>query len=78
MQREHLRASILVLQRTVNTSAYVIYIPESRKVFITNQVRFDETSSSIVNNQQWTNMQQILSETHLISWVKIRRRNGNL
>jgi hypothetical protein len=27
-----------------NTSACVIYVPESRKVFITNQVRFYETS----------------------------------
>jgi hypothetical protein len=27
-----------------NTSAYVIYVPESRKEFITNQARFDETS----------------------------------
>ena len=27
-----------------NTSAYVIFVPESRKVYITNQVRFDETS----------------------------------
>jgi hypothetical protein len=26
-----------------NTSAYVIYVPESRKVYIANQVRFDET-----------------------------------
>ena len=27
-----------------NTSVYVIFVPESRKVYITNQVRFDETS----------------------------------
>ena len=26
-----------------NTSGYVIYIPESQKIFISNQVRFDET-----------------------------------
>jgi hypothetical protein len=27
-----------------NTSAYIIYLPESRKVYITSQVKFDETS----------------------------------
>ena len=30
--------------RDSNTSAYVIYVPEARKEYITNQVRFDETS----------------------------------
>jgi hypothetical protein len=45
-----------------NTSAYVIYVPESRKVYITNQVRFDETSFPFWKQSavRYTKMQLIL------------------
>jgi hypothetical protein len=61
-----------------NTSAYVIYVPESRKVYTTHHEDLTRRHSSFGNNQQWTDMQLKLQTAHLTSWVKIQRRNGKL
>ena len=62
-----------------NSSGYVIYVPESKKVYISNQVRFDESvypyrKQSMVDKHVADNMVDILSEISPRTWEDYDKR----